>query len=560
MICPNCQAEMQDDVKFCIKCGTRLHEDKKPGGKTPKFCIHCGTSLHEGSRFCTKCGAPVEENTASGNAADNKTSDSEKTAAKTADKAPAVNTADKAPASNTAAKSPAPAAAQAQPGRTVRPAQTSAAAATAATAATASAVTAAAQAQLGRTVRPAQTSAAAATAAVSAPEKKRSSKGIIIVAVLAIAALIVAILLALKSMGVFSGRDSSAYSAPEPQTAVSDTDTPPEDEPGTEETDPEPEVDPEAEAARLKEIEDIKNSIEEAVAAGDASEEISDDYPRAFEGFINLATGYGLAEEISDEASGIFDRYMNQVNNSIALLDGQKVSSGLYIQSRVYLDRALQYANELTDAGITIDRTALDAESAELVERYRDKYIAAINEISSRENWSRDEAWQLADDAASIKDENGSTVLFDEADSDDPLRLRYIYCLAWVTRKNIEKGLADGTMDASGALDEIDRVLPMTDMNPMLLYDAVQYCGKAGVDPASYSAAFDQIKEVLAENEGISLILDHAKAKDNKVDLNHFWYFNDISEGADTAYQVSDFNGTSAETRAWIRENVKVSR
>ena len=527
MICPNCQAEMQDDVKFCIKCGTRLHEDKKPGGKTPKFCIHCGTSLHEGSRFCTKCGAPVEENTASGNAADNKTSDSEKTAAKTADKAPAVNTADKAPASNTAAKSPAPAAAQAQPGRTVRPAQTS---------------------------------AAATTAAVSAPEKKRSSKGIIIVAVLAIAALIVAILLALKSMGVFSGRDSSAYSAPEPQTAVSDTDTPPEDEPGTEETDPEPEVDPEAEAARLKEIEDIKNSIEEAVAAGDASEEISDDYPRAFEGFINLATGYGLAEEISDEASGIFDRYMNQVNNSIALLDGQKVSSGLYIQSRVYLDRALQYANELTDAGITIDRTALDAESAELVERYRDKYIAAINEISSRENWSRDEAWQLADDAASIKDENGSTVLFDEADSDDPLRLRYIYCLAWVTRKNIEKGLADGTMDASGALDEIDRVLPMTDMNPMLLYDAVQYCGKAGVDPASYSAAFDQIKEVLAENEGISLILDHAKAKDNKVDLNHFWYFNDISEGADTAYQVSDFNGTSAETRAWIRENVKVSR
>ena len=386
---------------------------------------------------------------------------------------------------------------------------------------------------------------------------KKGSKGIILIIVLAICALIVAILLALKATGVLS-RITSGISQSTEEAADNDNNEEDEETPGEDEE--EPEEDPEVAETRRQEISDIMDEIDAAVEEGDKSELITDDYGTALDGYIKLASKYELADDVSKEAAEVFEKYAQQVRNSIALLDGQHVSSGLYIQSREYYDEILGYADAMTNAGIKFDDCGIGAESDALIEVYRGKYIYAINEITSRENWSRDEAWELMEDAASIVDEDGDRILFNEDDLDDPMRLRYIYSLAWKTRKDIETGIANGSMTYEDALDRIDSVLRDTDYNLMLLHDGIYYSDKAGIDSAPYMVAFNNEIEKMQEFDGVIVVLDPSKTDETHFEMNHFWIFNDISDGADPAYQVSFTNGTSATTRAWIRENIRVNR
>ncbi len=408
---------------------------------------------------------------------------------------------------------------------------------------------------------PAQNAPVQNTPAQSAPageeKAKKGSKGLIIVIVLVICALIVAILLALKAAGVFS-RIASGISQNTEETTDNDNNGEDEDTPGEDEE--EPEEDPAVAEARRQEISDIMDEIDAAVEEGDKSELITDDYGTALDGYIKLASKYELADDVSKEAAEVFEKYAQQVRNSIALLDGQRVSSGLYIQSREYYDEILGYADAMTNAGIKFDDCGIPAESDALIEVYRGKYIYAINEITSRENWSRDEAWELMEDAASIVDDEGHKILFEEDNLDDPMRLRYIYALAWKTRKEIETGIADGSMSYEDALDKIDAVLRDTDYNLMLLHDGIYYCDKAGIDSAPYMVAFNNEIEKMQEFDGVIVVLDPSKTDETHFEMNHFWIFNDISEGAYPAYQVSFTNGTSSTTRAWIRENIRVNR
>ena len=394
--------------------------------------------------------------------------------------------------------------------------------------------------------------------APAAEPKKKSSKGLIILIILAICAIIVAILLALKSAGVFSGLAVGNSQNTEEDADTNDNGT--ADEDGDGEDTEEPEEDPEAEEARRQEISDIMDEIDAAVAEGDKSELITEDYGVALDGYITLAGKYGLADDVSKEAAEVYEKFAAQVRASVALLDGQKVSSGLYIQSRLYYDEILGYADAMTNAGIKFDDCGIPAESEALIQTYRDKYIFAINEITARENWSRDEAWDLMQDAASITDDNGNRILFNEDDPDDPMRLRLIYSLAWKTRKDIETGIANGEMTYEDALDRIDSVLRDTDYNLMLLHDGIYYCDKAGIDSAPYTVAFNNEIEKMQEFDNVIVVLDPKKADETHIEMNHFWIFNDISGEANPAYQVSYTNGTSAQTRAWIRENIRVNR
>ena len=562
MKCPKCQAELTGEEKFCIKCGTKLQgvnppvteqtkaaetpaasseasseqakpaeapapkteqpktdektasqaEQPKADEKTasqaeqpkaaeesapaPSFCIKCGSKLKPGVKFCTKCGAPVDGH---------------------AGNQPSAQAPAQAPVQNQAA-------------------------------------------QVGNAPQSPQAYAApSAQASVAAPEKKSHSKGLILVIILVIIALIVAILLALKSMGILSRNSSDQNQQSQTSSGRNNDEDEPEDNEEPEEPE-EPEEDPEAVAARLEEIENIKSEIADAVKAGDGSEGVSDDYPIALDGYITLGNDYDIADEVSDEALSVFDKYTEQVRYSVSLLDGQRVGIGLYEQSMVYYDSLLEYAVGMKDAGYDIDVDAVTEEHDSIREIYRTKFIEAINEISTRENWSRDEAWTLMEEAASLTDEEGNRVLFNEDDPDDPLRLRYIYSLARVTRKHLETGLADGSLTAEDCLDRIDEMLPETDYNLQLLYDAIFYCGKAGIDPAPYEEAYNAILAKLVENEGIFIITDPAKATDTNIDIEHFWAFNDIDPDADASISVSATNGTTAATRAWIRENIRVNR
>src|SRR5574341_971406 len=49
MVCPRCQAETRDGVRFCEECGSPL----------ARACPACGAETVAGKKFCGACGAPL---------------------------------------------------------------------------------------------------------------------------------------------------------------------------------------------------------------------------------------------------------------------------------------------------------------------------------------------------------------------------------------------------------------------------------------------------------------------------------------------------------------------
>jgi len=47
--CPNCNAPLAANVKFCPECGAPV--------KAEKFCTECGSKIPAGVKFCPECGA-----------------------------------------------------------------------------------------------------------------------------------------------------------------------------------------------------------------------------------------------------------------------------------------------------------------------------------------------------------------------------------------------------------------------------------------------------------------------------------------------------------------------
>jgi len=46
--CPNCNAPLAKNAKFCPECGASI--------KAEKFCTNCGAKLEAGAKFCADCG------------------------------------------------------------------------------------------------------------------------------------------------------------------------------------------------------------------------------------------------------------------------------------------------------------------------------------------------------------------------------------------------------------------------------------------------------------------------------------------------------------------------
>jgi membrane protease subunit (stomatin/prohibitin family) len=51
--CPNCEAPLASNAKFCPECGAKI--------KGEAFCTECGVKLAPGAKFCAECGAKVQE-------------------------------------------------------------------------------------------------------------------------------------------------------------------------------------------------------------------------------------------------------------------------------------------------------------------------------------------------------------------------------------------------------------------------------------------------------------------------------------------------------------------
>ncbi len=50
--CPNCEAPLANNAKFCPECGTKI--------KAEQFCAECGSKLLPNAKFCPECGTKVQ--------------------------------------------------------------------------------------------------------------------------------------------------------------------------------------------------------------------------------------------------------------------------------------------------------------------------------------------------------------------------------------------------------------------------------------------------------------------------------------------------------------------
>jgi len=50
--CPNCEAALPKNVKFCPECGAKIISEA--------FCGECGAKIAPGVKFCSECGAKVK--------------------------------------------------------------------------------------------------------------------------------------------------------------------------------------------------------------------------------------------------------------------------------------------------------------------------------------------------------------------------------------------------------------------------------------------------------------------------------------------------------------------
>ena len=248
----------------------------------------------------------------------------------------------------------------------------------------------------------------------------------------------------------------------------------------------------------------------------------------------------GDAAVASDRIRDAYEAYIKAVNRHKNMMNASALSGAIYAQIMSELDEAVALGDEMAQKGYETDTFDLEIERKVFDESYRERMIDTFDEFTTREAWSRTEAWNLMRDTADN--------MFDPSDLDNPLRLRYCYALAWWTQKQIETELASGTITQKGAAIKIADLIEAMDYNPMMIDYYIQYMSASGEDCQDVAEAYDEIVRRIAETQGIEL--------GSEIDLAHFWYFNDSPAPA-AGVQDGSVNGVTPENREWIRNRMK---
>ncbi len=479
MICPKCGANIADDSKFCVRCGSKIEKVAE------NVCPGCGTVLKPGTKFCTKCGMKQGDGAAP-------------------QPAPQAAAPKPQPAPQAAAPKPQPAPQAAAPKPQPAPQQPAA--------------------------KPA----------------KKSHVGLIIVLVILFLLIVAAVgagFYLLNNTGILSNLG-----------VISET-----DENGEKDADSD---------VTSGDVDDVKGDVELLEPAEELAEQARQEYEEgndidgaiphgadAINQYMTVAEENNLKEEAQEGIDNIYGTYIDSVIRYCDNIKNQGAYAAGYEQISNVVLKATTITTSLAEQGYTVDGDRINTYKDEVVQAYKDMFIQGINNITTYENWSRDEAWNYAEQAASIK-ENGKMLLFDDEELDDPLRLRYAYCLAWITRKRCETGLADGSLSYGDAANSMVAILEETDYNMLLLQDIITYGSSAGMDVSKYQSAYNAIVDEIKQEQNLTIGNDIGVNSATSVDLKHFWYFNDL-DGEDK-YKVDTHNGTTAATREWIRSNVPV--
>ncbi len=548
MICSKCGANMPDSNKFCVRCGNKLES----------ACPRCGTAFKPNAKFCVKCGMkrdsqPEQQETPMMQPA---SAVQETPVAQPAPTQQETPTAQPAPVQQeTPATQPAPVQ-QATP--VPQPASMPQG-----TLATQPAPTQQA------TPVPQQAPMPQGTPAAQPAKQKKSAKNpgpiiLIIILVLLVIALAGGYTYFVKVLGKNPIEVvKEMISSDEDKTEEKDRKDSPKDKDADdggktekEENEKKEEI-VKGDVTLLDPAGKLAEQAGKQLAAGRYTESDGaiDTANEALQLYMSVAEANHLEEEAKEGIVNTFRIYSDSV---IGYCDTIK-QQGAYVEGFNEISNKLSQAMELltavTEKGYTVDGKALEAYKDAMIPEFRDTFIESINSFTERENWSRDEAWSYAERAYAIK-ENGKPLLFSDTDLEDPLRMRYVYCLAWITRKRCETGLKDNSMSYTDAINSMTAILKETDYNLLLLQDIITYGNAAGVDVTQYRNAYNAIVDKIKSDQGLTIGTDIAVNSTSSVNLNHFWYFNDL-DGEDK-YKVDLHNGTTAATREWIRSNVPV--
>lgn len=231
--------------------------------------------------------------------------------------------------------------------------------------------------------------------------------------------------------------------------------------------------------------------------------------------------------------------YVEAVNKHKDMMSASTLSGAIYAQVMSELDAADALGNELVRKGYGIDLSEVETSRDVFDQSYRERIIDTFDEFTTRDAWSRTEAWKLMKDTADN--------MFDSSDLDDPIRQRYAYALAWWTQKQTETELASGIITEKGAAIKIAGLLEAMDYNPMMINCYIRYMEASGEDCSSVVMAYNEVVQHIKDTQGIEIGKD--------MELAKFWYFNDISEPAD-GIRDGATNGVTKENREWIRNRM----
>ncbi len=567
MICSKCGSNIPDDSKFCVRCGNKIEKAAASAlnvtGK--KICPGCGTELRAEAKFCAKCGMKQEGQPAPQPVIQVAPQVAPQPVIQVAPQ-PVVQPNPQPTPQPTPKATPQPevqvaqSAIQVAPQPVVQPNPQP-------TSQPTPKATLQPEVQVAPPViQVAPQPVVQSTSKVSSDKKKGGTKvlGLIIAFLLVIAVItgggyVLVDVLDFHPIAAIADLFGNRNEVSERVTESSeDADSDEESKVAAEKEEKEEKSSSETEAKDLSHLESANE-----LAAQTQTEYENENYfngviPRgadAITQFVTVGAEYGLMEEAQQGIDSVYEMYADAVIRTCDGLRNQGANAACLEQIRMTLTDATDLVDMMTEKGFTVNGKDLYAYKTDTIQWYRNNFIQCINNITKYENWSRDEAWSYAEQAAYVK-ENGVPFLFDSENLDDPLRMRYVYCLAWKTRKVCENGIADGSMTKESAAQSMIAILQETDYNMLLLQDIITYGSDAGMDVEKYRRAYDAIANEIKSEQNLTIGNSTGVNSSTSVDLQHFWYFNDLD--GEEVYKVDLYNGTTASTREWIRTNVPV--
>ena len=506
MKCPKCQNEVSDNARFCTKCGCNLEEAR--AAMKPNVCTKCGAALIPNAKFCTKCGtqvtamkpatavkeqpkpvAPVQEQP--------------KPAAPVQEQPKPVAPVQEQP------KPAAPVQEQPKPVKPVPPAPVPPK-----------------SEQI--PITPVQPMPVQNEKPAKKQKEKKNSNTALVVIVIILVLLIVAA--GTICFMIWKGTISLPTGGKDTETAQVQEESSEIDTSEEETTTVAVNVDElfvDADAL----LETGKNQITQDSEIVNGMNSLTD----AIGQFTAKAQEAGDATLAADRVTDAYASYADAVVRHKDMLNGQNLSGAIYGQIMSEMNSAVALGDDLKGQGYNVDNSSLTSARDEFSTTYTDNIIKTFDEFTTRETWSRTESWNLMSETPDN--------MFDSSDLDNPIRLRYVYALAWWTQKQIETELTNGTITAKGAAIKIANLIDAMDYNPMMVKYYIDYMKEAKEDCSEVEAAYNDVVKQLSDTQGINIGKDIA--------LDHFWYFNDFG-----TYSVDDTNGVTTENRQWIRDRM----